>query len=115
MTKRYDFTSGVRGKFAEEYRRRGNIVALDVDAVGSMTAWAPLVDFPWSGQRLSASRHVAVVPATDYAGYEQFSDVLSEEERQRCREIGHWLRISQERGDRSSLSVKLNAFLLSLW
>jgi hypothetical protein len=73
MTRRYEFSSGVRGKFAEEYRRRANVVAPDVDAVGEITAWVPLVDFPWTGQRFDFSRRIAVVPATEYAGYEELS------------------------------------------
>jgi len=115
MTKRYEFASGMRGKFAEEYRRRGNVVAVDVDAVGKIIAWAPLVDFPWSGQRLDFSSHMAIVPAADYSGYEEFSYVVAGEDRQRCREIGHWLRIAQDSEDRSSLGEKVNAFLVSLW
>lgn len=111
----YDFGSGVRGRYAQRYREHGNVVALDARAAEDAEVWAPLVGFSWTGLERQIANDTWIRQGSSYHGYEQFAYVLAEEERDRCRETGHWLRVIQSRGDRLSASEKLNSFLIALW
>lgn len=111
----YDFSGGVRGKYAQRYKERGNVVVLDTRAGEDAYVWAPLIDFSWNGLGRQVTEDTRLRPRSDYLGYEQFAYVLAQEEQDRCREIGHWLHISRPANDRLSASEKINSFLLTLW
>lgn len=111
----YDFAAGVRGKYAQRYRQRGNVVTLDVEATEDVQIWAPLIDFSWAGSQREIAGDTWIRPASAYKSFDQFAYVLAEEERDRCRQIDHWLSIARGQRDKLSASEKINSFLLGLW
>lgn len=111
----YDFRGGVRGKYAQRYKERGNIVVLDARAAEDACVWAPLVGFSWKGLSRQIAEDTWLRPASAYSGYEQFAYVLAQEEQDRCREVGHWLYVVRSGHDKLSASERINAFLTTLW
>lgn len=111
----YDFSGGVRGKYAARYRERGNVVVLDVDILEKTDVWAPLVGFCWSGSTKQLADDTLIQPETAYRAYEEFTYELAEEERERCRAADHWLSIKHAQGDKLSAREKISSVLLALW
>ncbi len=108
----YDARRGVHGKYADRYR------ALYPDSAEILQVWAPLFGFRWAGSEHQVSPNTWIRPHRAYRGYDEtpaFKYAVSEEERERCGEVGHWLSFTHTRSDRLSTRVKVNSFLLTLW
>lgn len=97
MLPEYDFSKGVRGKYA---------------------VWAPLIDFPWTGVEWQVADDTWIRPRSAYRDYEEFTEfkyALSEEERDRCRAADHRLALVHVGHDELLKQTKINSFLLALW
>lgn len=97
MLPEYDFSKGVRGKYA---------------------IWAPLIDFHWSGLEWQVTDDTWIRPGAAYRDYEKFDEFkffLSQEELDRCQGAGHRLALVHSGPNGLSRQAKINSFLLALW
>lgn len=115
MLPEYEFGTTVRGKYAERYKERGNVIVLDVDTPEKIQVWAPLVGFRWGGLERQIDEDTWIRAGDAYHAYEEFTYGLAEEERERCRATDHWLFVARAHQDALSAREKINAFLLALW
>jgi hypothetical protein len=86
-----------------------------MNPVEDVKAWIPLVDFAWPGADFEVCPDTRILRASQYHGFEHFQDVISREEMDRCRELGHWLSVERSASDTLSVAEKVNAFLIALW
>jgi len=105
----------MRGKYAQRYKERGNVVLLDAPGNEETRIWAPLVNFSWTGSEKQIAEDTWIHPSSAYSGYEQFAYVIAQEEQERCRGISHWLNIARSARDKVSPPEHINLFLMALW
>jgi hypothetical protein len=82
-----------------------------------LRVWAPLIDFPWSGDDYPLRDGMRIIrPPTDFRwDTDSARYFLSEEERENARSSDHWIEIDQPSHDTASAASKINMFLIALW
>ena len=113
MSPEYNFRGGVRGKYVSRFKESG-----ERDVAEILHVWAPLIGFRWAGSERQVADDTCIRPGSAYRDYEKFPEfkyALSDEERERCREVEHWLVLTHARNDHLSTKAKINSFLLALW
>jgi hypothetical protein len=105
----YDFSVGVRGKYSAREPAPSDAVTVRV--------WAPLAEFRWHGVERRLTDDVWLRPGSSYTGYEReaFAQFLSEEERNECRDTGHWLNMVRFPHQELTARASINIFLIALW